>query len=291
MKTILVPVDFTETAKKGIDYALMLTKNNAAKIVLINAWNLPETHPSMMFTLHDAVREQHESAMLDLLEKTKKETDNKNLLLEGIVDAGNIVALIKNTASKINADFIIMGTEGATGFKEVFLGSNASEVIEHTPCPIMAIPFQAAINPPKKIVFASNFETQDIEDLKKLITWFKPFNCSFSIIHVGDPKHKDLNDFEDFIINAKEKLFPESFNYSYLSNDNVQDGIQEYIKNNKIDLITLSVRKHSFLQQFLNRSLTKKIAYHTTIPLIAFPIENKHEQIKKQAALSQETSY
>ena len=282
MKTILVPIDFTQTAQKGLDYALMLTKNSASSIVLLNIWNLPETHPSMSFTLHDVVREQNEKAMQDLIEKIKSQVENKSLKLEGIVDTGNIVYLVKNTAKAINADLIVMGTEGASGFKEVFIGSNAGGVMEHAPCPVLAVPNEIKIRMPEKILFATNFEVQDISRLKKLITWFKPFKCSFSIIHVGDQQHRDLNDFEDFIITAREKIAPESFNYSYLSNENVQQGIEEYIKENNIDLISMSARKHTFFQQLFNRSLTKKIAYHTSVPLISFPVENQDKKMEKE---------
>lgn len=284
MKTILVPTDFTSSAKQGIDYALLLGRQFDSQIILLNVWSLPQTHPTMIISMGDIINENSEKAIVKLKNELIQDPKNKNLAFKTIVKMGDIVPLIKNVAAKNNADLIVMATEGAAGLKEVFIGSNAGGVIEEAPCPVIVIPHNSPVTTPQKIAVATNFEDSDFKVLKKVQQLFSGFGCTFSIFHVGDPEYKDLNQYEDFCVEINKK-HPE-ITTNYLSDDDVSDGIEKYISKNNIDLIVLSAHKHTVLQLLFNRSVSKRIVYHSHIPLMVFQIENG--SLEQEAMLEEE---
>lgn len=276
MKTILVPTDFSSTAKQGIDYALLLGRQFGAHIILLNVWSLPQTHSSMIISINDIIKENSEKAMKTLKNQLLQDPQNINIEFETIVKMGDIVPLTKHLAKKNKADVIIMATEGARGLKEVFIGSNAGGVIEEAPCPVIVIPFNASLKKPKKIAIATNFEDYDIKILESIQDWFSDFKPAYYLFHVGDPEYKDLNQYEDFILEVNKKL--PDITTNYLSEENTVEGIEKYVSTNKIDLIVLSARKHSVLQLLLNRSISKRLAYHSNVPLLVFQIEEEKKE-------------
>jgi nucleotide-binding universal stress UspA family protein len=278
MKTILVPVDFSLASKKSIEYALLFANYYPIKLVLVNAWSLPQTHPTATLLLDEDIRQRQEGQMADLIENIRKNDTGEKITVTGVVKDANMVNLIKITALNHQADLIIMATEGISGIMEIFSDTRTGSVLENVSCPVLVIPKEMRVKSPHKIAFASNFDMYDVQHMELLLQWFKPFNASLQIVHVGDPEYREFNEFEDFIIHARHSLNPNRVECAYLDHQDVEKGIQQYIEKNQIDLICFSIRKHTFFQQVFNKSLSKSMANHTRTPLITFPLTEKKQQ-------------
>jgi nucleotide-binding universal stress UspA family protein len=268
MKTLLVPVDFSIASEKGLNYALELAREYKSKVILVNIWNLPQAHSSMLISLSDIIKKNAEKAMVDLKKKLIDDPANKDISFEGKVRMGEVSQLITSISENNQVDLIVMGTGGAEGFFEVFAGTNAGDILEDAPCPVIIVPEKGVVSVPKRIAFATNFAEGDIARLKQLISWFKGFNAEFYLIHIGEEEQKDLNEFENFVLRAK-KVVPELKKCDYLKGEDVLLEIQEYIEKVGINLLAMAIRKHGFFELLLNKSLTIKMSYSSTIPIMA----------------------
>lgn len=140
VKNILVPVDFSESSKRALEYALPLAEKLGATLTLIHVIE-PRITPEdfMLGTETDVVDAQWiKSArnMLDSLRQEKIQTDINSM---SIVTKGKPWQQIIATAKAVAADLIIIATHGRTGLKHVFLGSTAECVVRHAHCPVLTV--------------------------------------------------------------------------------------------------------------------------------------------------------
>ncbi|HKR05357.1 MAG TPA: universal stress protein, partial [Bacteroidia bacterium] len=190
-------------------------------------------------------------------------------------DFGFAVENIIFKAEEKHADLIVMGTKGANGLQEVLIGSNAGSVIEKSTCPVLIIPENAQFNTIDKIVFATDFCDSDFYAIASLAKIGELFNSEIMIIHIsqiGPTKDYEKDVLEWFKNELKYKANIEYENISFhdLVGGNVDYELEDFIEKNKVNLLALSMRKRNLFSRLFERSLTKKMAYHTHIPLLAF---------------------
>jgi nucleotide-binding universal stress UspA family protein len=139
IKTILVPIDFSDTSKKALVYAVRMAEQFGSKIVLLNVVEPVATpdfayHPLMLET------DKAKSAARTALETVGREALMSPAMLDRVlVRYGTPFTEITNVARSVKADLIILTTHGYTGLKRVFMGSTAERVVRHAPCPVLTV--------------------------------------------------------------------------------------------------------------------------------------------------------
>ncbi len=269
---ILIPTDFSKNATHAIKYASAMAKALGAEIKLLCVCAPPLSRNDVAYELVEAEMASAEDAAHKELSKLSHEIlDDVGISFEKEVRTGSTAYEIINAASESKIDLIVMGTKGATGIGRLLFGSNTAKVIEATPCPVLAVPADAAIALPKKIVFATNFYDSDIQTLKELSTLVNKLNAELILLHVSKEKVKSERDTIEAYSKtvALETGHQEPF-YYVMQHDDAQEGINLFIDSVAADLIALSTRKRNEFEKLFDRSLTKKIAYQARLPLLAF---------------------
>jgi universal stress protein A len=137
LKSILVPIDFSRTSQKALDYALPLAKQFGATITLLHAIEPPP------YSLDLAYLPKGDGfpivPMKKELDALAKKTIEPTLLKEAIVQVGTAFEVITNLARDSEVDLIVITTHGHTGLKHVFMGSTAERVVRHAPCPVLVV--------------------------------------------------------------------------------------------------------------------------------------------------------
>lgn len=286
MKKILYNTDFSDCSLNAYIYALHLAKQFNAEIITLHTYTrpiistmyLPNTYQNIYnhletdeFDLYkDTARLLHIIAEKHLLSHIK----NTFLLLEESAVDGML-----QTIEKENIDLVVMGTKGATGLKEVFLGSVTSNLMEKSPCPVLAIPEDCDYGDGvKNILFSSDFFPEEINALKYGLDLSDNLNAHFECINTAldysDYKEKLISDWKEKLQFTKYK----DVNFSIIDANSILE-ISDYIKTHQIDLLITTIYNNSFIEQLFHYSLAKRLAHHSSIPILTFPSTKKCEAI------------
>ncbi len=160
------------------------------------------------------------------------------------------------------------------------MGQHNSSIIGNSTIPVLAIPREAEWNGLKNILFATrHFEVDD----KTLIPILKLAKLEAALVHVAvftDTDDKDLVGYLEHgrLLNAYQQTLPArykdiKFKTEHLEGKEFEDTIELYIKGYNIDMLVMTTHKRSFWDSIFNRSMTKSMAYHINIPLLAIPAE------------------
>lgn len=274
MKNILVPTDFSKNADSALNYAIGLAKKEKAKILLLHAYHLPiiASDAPMDFAnaAIEAEREESIARLKTLQQKVIKAGLRK---CDFLAKPGFAVDAILATAKTKRNDLIIMGTKGASGIKAAIVGSNAAVIIEKADCPVIAVPEKASFSKIKEIVYATDYRINDLSSLKALIKIMKPFNPAITAVHVsgGDfipQSEKEL--LKEFILKVGKKAKYRKLNYRVIYGKDIEKKLENYVAEKSADLLVMSTHHRNIFDKIFGSSITKKMAYHTKVPLLAF---------------------
>ncbi len=285
MKNILYPTDFSLTSRCSIPFLIEFANKTGASIHILNIFSVNIYDPNMPAELMMSAYQQAEASSKENLDLLKKELEGYNQThgrgaqstynLFTISRQGLVVDEILNYVEDNNIDIVVMGTTGASGILEKIIGSNAASVIEKCPKPVLAIPDKAEFRGINNIVYATDLEEKELNEIKILAGISKLFNAELTLLHVCNEK-------ETAIMEDKEKIFNElkveidymKTNLEMVQNENVINGIDDYVSKHKTDIISMATHRRSLLGKIFDRSLTKQMAYHTRIPLLALERES-----------------
>src|SRR5690606_3047832 len=87
-----------------------------------------------------------------------------------------------------NIDFVVMGTQGATGAKEILFGSNTVQVMGNVKVPVLAIPADFAFELPRHLLFPTDFEVDYERIPLDFLLWItKLWHSKIHVLHVSSP--------------------------------------------------------------------------------------------------------
>jgi nucleotide-binding universal stress UspA family protein len=275
MKTILFPTDFSHNANRALEYAIEIAALTGATLTILHVYT-PIISKDNLFSalITDEVADARREAMekLSVITDTiTKEFPTVTCRIQ--VKVGEIVEEIIKASEENKADLIIMGTLGANKLSKMIFGSNTSSIMEKSECPVLAVPSNCTYRPPKRILFATNFSYKDLDGVKKLALIAQAFQSEIIVGHVDisiDEENDESGSMDNFMKEVKTVTNYPNISQKIVSDHNVSMGLDIIIEESSIDLFALSTHKRNWFEKIYNPSLTKKIAHHVYIPLLAF---------------------
>ena len=276
IKKILVATDFSPTAENGLDYAMEMARILGASVVLYHAFVPFE---SGFYPLEKQAIENDERAR-DLAEglnslKERVQGKNRDVPLSVCVDRGTGGKRIIEYCSDKGIDLIIMGTTGASGVREVLIGSFASQVMRQAPCPVLAIPGGVQFTPPKKIIYATNYYGADFGCLRFLAMLNRQLHAEVDIVHVVDDNRTHDVKVDQVELHWKrmsDALGAEPFSFNVIHDADVPGALLQYAVDTYGDILALArARPSGVWKRFFHKSITRATMHHASIPLLAFP--------------------
>lgn len=279
-RIILVPVDYSKGAVHALKYATALAQKEKAEILLLHAFHFSFTSSGSGEWVgedRDITQKKENEKLKALAGQVSKSGKVK---CDYMVRYGLAVDAILDVVNEKKPQMIIMGTKGAGWLKEMIMGSNTATVIEKAKCPVIAVPESAEYNGIRKITYATDYHASDITALKKIVEIARPFEAELLVLHVSDEELTQDTDemlmkkFEKF---SGGKIGYDKIKYQIVHGKYLEKVLEQHIKNEKPDLLAMSTHYRSALDKIFGTSVTKKMAYHSQVPLLAF--HHKHESV------------
>jgi len=279
MKTILVPTDFSKASDNAIEYAVEIAKATHAGLILFHAYRVPIIATEAVVVI--PATGDIEQYALHNLKETKRKIQLQHrigLEIECICKCGFAVEEINFYTNEHAIDFIVMGMHGAGYLTEKLIGSVTTSLIRDSNCPVMAIDQHVKFRTIKKIVLAC-----DYKKIRKPLLWTlkdiaQLFDSHIYILNIMNEAELVLNDSQSASCgSALEHAFSRvEHSFHYKTNEDVVDGINEYVINEQMDMVVMIPRKHSGLETLFHEPNTKRMAFHTHVPVLA--LHEQHEE-------------
>ena len=274
MKRILVPTDFSEHAKYASKVAAQIARKNNAEIYLLNLLDLP-SH------MNDAVNDgvNIPEVMLYLAKTKERLTELSNesyfegLTVHAEARLERAFDGIVTYSTEKNADLIVMGSHGASGFQEMFIGSNTEKVVRASDIPVIVIKNEMEDFNIEKFVFASDFSSEIKKPFQKIVEFANLFEAKLDLVMINTPNSFKTNNVAENIMHHFASGF-QLKNYSlHIYNDsNIENGIINYANKVNADLIGICTHGRTGLSHFFNGSVSEDIVNHAIRPVITFRI-------------------
>ncbi len=279
MKKILVPCDFSKPAIQAFKFALEVAKQSKGSIHLVYVIELPVLNDTMLMpTLSfeadflKELKEKSEMRFKKLLEKNPKSA------VEITFDTlfGSTFTSILEVIEKQSFDLIILGSHGASGLRELIIGSNAEKIVRFSPVPVIVV--KDYLNQPiKNIVFPNSLETEGQEDLVMKVKAMQDFfQAHLHIVWINT-----ITGFtNDTITNERLETFTKRFmlkNYSLhiFNHISQEEGILAFNKLVKGDLIAMATHGRKGLNHILNGSVAEDVVNHTSTPVWTYHLDKE----------------
>lgn len=284
MKRILIPTDFSDNAINALHYVIHLMENERCTFFLLNTYTptslytstIYEYHTSLNIDLGEIYKNTSEHKLQRLIDDVTTTFSNDKHQFEKIASCNMLVNEIVDLTESKSIDFIVMGTQGASGLKEIFIGSQTMHTIKKTTVPLLCVPKDFTYKDPKDILFATDYNLS-IENVGlSLVKNLCSIHHSRLILlnaYYGVP----LDERQEEVKNQMDLYFKGNAHQFYISDGmDVSEALEDFQSKHRIDLLVMVHNKHSFFENLLFTPVINKIAHHTQIPFLVIPaIEKK----------------
>ncbi|MEJ1222490.1 universal stress protein [Sediminicola sp. 1XM1-17] len=274
MKRILLPTDFSKNAWNAISYTLAFFKNENCTFYILHTYTPSFYRVDYMLggptfsAIADARVEESVKGLEKTLRDIQKKYANPKHQFETLSAFNILTDEINEVVENKEIDLIVMGTQGATGAKDLFIGTNTIHVIRKAQIPVLAIPADYKFKEIQKIVFATDYWAKyKKEEIAPLISLTKIHKAKLIVLHVMEEMGLWEKQEENKQV-LKDYLGDLSHSFDQMSSKHVADAIQEYMENNQLDLLAMQNRKHHFWERLLMRQNVSAIGFHLKVPFL-----------------------
>ncbi len=285
MQTIIVPTDFSTTAANAAAYAIQFAEQIKVKrILLFHAYELPialdPLMPGVQMLELDSYKEVATNNLENFRNELRSKFPNSTIQLDVAVEYGSITGGIEMIATREKIELIIMGITGGGALEETLIGSNTTSVAGALGMPVLIIPPHARFIPITKIMLSCDFEQADkyipVDIIRQMIQDTKAKLLVFNIevdMEESNAKYPATMMGEGFAVHTLLQEFqPE---YHFTKNKEYVDGVNEFADSHQVNMIISIPKRHGFFEKLFIKSSTKKLAFHTHLPLLVVHKQNR----------------
>lgn len=275
IKKLLVPTDMTDKSLHVLDYATDFAKFSGAELIIMHAYHVPTvvTDVTVVMPSLEEVEKGLEEDMKQLAERCALALGGSDKVTTLVVP-GFVQDEIKATVDKYGIDLVVMGVLGGGFLDEHLFSSNTVSVMRDAGCLVLSVPKDVKFGPVKHVALASDFSAlkEDKRSLDRFLDLVKLFEAHVYLVHIG------VNDFVPDGVEAAQGLkldtllesIPHTFHH--YSHGDVVQGMNEFTAMYHVDMVVMIPHKHGFTDALFHGSNTRKMAFHSQVPLLVLPI-------------------
>ncbi len=268
MYHLIVPIDFSEEALKGLELAMLFSKKKECEIRMVyvrkksNDYNPGTREEELRFA-----KKQFEK-----IQETYQPQLPPGVNLKYVIRTGRIYREIVALANAFNDSLIVASTHGASGFEKFFIGSNAFKIISSTNKPVITIRGNKIPKKIKKVVLPLDITADTRQKLPFTVELAKWFNAEIHVVTVTslqtDEMTKKLKGYSnqvcEYIENKGLKVVKDS-----LIGSNLTDIVIDYARDVKADLISIMTEQSQDVSNFVMGSYAQQMLNKANIPVLS----------------------
>lgn len=275
MKTIIYATDCSINTSSALCYAYRFSSIMKADFHVIHVYDLP---PINFSTIHpkEILKKRIQEEKEDMVNKyctthLKNEFRKKPITIHAVV-GDSITDNILSLSNILLPDLVILGMKDRYSTRGYFSNNIANELLNKIKVPLLIVPNGVGYNNLSTIVYATDFEIQDIQSIKKLEEIAKPFSALIEIIHVFETDEystrENMKKFKNLVL--KNTSYPEII-FKIIASGKIKSGLLSVLKKENANLLVMLERKHnSYFNLFSDKDLVKKMEASVSIPILAY---------------------
>ncbi|MCF0053369.1 universal stress protein [Dyadobacter sp. LJ53] len=283
MNKILIPIDFSENAERALAAAKIIAEKETTQLLILHAYQpyiadvnltpgnvLPGIDGSDFLSMTGELEEEFQKR----LERYIEEIEAEGYQAEAIWGIGSVQSAVEEAIEAHNPGLIVIGRTGTGGFLDKLVGSSATGIALHSTCPVLVIPPQSAPKKFQKVVYASQFEYDETDILREVYVLMNHLGANLTLLKIQSDSQPNIQADHQYISEIKSNFSIADDNIVFRKARHVLDGIEEYCDEVGADLLIMSSRERSFIEEFLiNPSITRKLIIDTHVPLLVFHLK------------------
>ncbi|WP_346883541.1 universal stress protein [uncultured Algibacter sp.] len=285
MKRILLPTDFSVNAYNAMRYALQLYKDTQCLFYILHTYTpATVTSGSMMDSysalgLQEIEKENAERNLSETKDELKKEFRNDKHSFKTIASFNLLIPEMKEVVAENNIELIIMGTKGATGAKEIFLGTHTMYTIKKMKSPVIVVPSGFEYEKPVEILFPTDFKVKKSNRYLTLIRDLcETHNSRLHILNAYynkplEEEQKRVKVFLDAFFMSNAHLF------HIAEDEGLIEAIETFEMSKRVNFLIMIHNKHTLFENLLFRPIINQMVYHTNVPFLVIPSEDRIESL------------
>lgn len=279
-KKIIVNTDFNIKEKKVLEYAFRLANDLDLSIIIYKMINgefsPPELHsqgmavPQDFESIIEEEKERAEQHYNDWVSEIKNKISFKNKVELMIKESTDAFHLSEEANKPDVSHVVISGTEKDNLFTRL-TNENYINIIKTTLKPVWIIPPEYDYRGINKLVYATDYNKEDLQTIKKLVHMLSPFSPRIIAVNVTDDLGFKTKIEEDgYKKMVDERIGYQGFETYRVKGDDVIESVQDFAAKTQADAIVLLKENKDFFEKIFSKSITKEMIYKAGVPLMVF---------------------
>ena len=270
MKTIIVPIDFSDESLTGLNLAFMLAEKTGANVHMVH---VIERNTGNYYDQIEKENQLAKSRFEDILQNNKKKS-NLKYTLSYTIKEGKIFKEVANLADKYEDVLTVLSTHGESGFEELFIGGNAYKITSHSRNPVITVRRGKISSNINEIVLPLDITFQTREKVPYTVELAKIFHSKIHLVtlRLSNVKsvEKKLHQYADQVASYLE-THKIPYTTEHLFGSNLTDITIDYSNSVDADLISIMTEQEKSASNLLLGNFAHQMINKATVPVLSFP--------------------
>ncbi len=271
MKRILVPCDFSDPAVQAFKFAVDIAKESRGEVILLNVVELPVMHESVLMptlSFEEAFIKDMKAHAEKNFAKMKDKWAKEGPKVTSFVEFGGATPTIRDYVKENKIDLLVMGTHGASGLKEFFVGSNTEKIVRTSEVPVIAIKGQVKMSSIKNIVFPNTFGMDQEELTLRVKALQNFFKATLHVLYVNTPSsfRRDIEVKKEMKAFAKRFMLKD-YTLTIFNDYSEEEGLRNFVTDTKADMVAMATHGRRGINHLMSGSIAEDVVNHLTCPI------------------------
>ena len=281
MKKILVPLDFSEESKRALTFAVELAQKASSELVLLHIVEYPvgaSVDPTGInyYSLDPALMDVIKKNAQEKMSEVASQRVPTELKVQQLIQMGDPFLGINGAIEDEAVELVVIGSKGATGLKEVLVGSNAEKVIRHARCPVITVKKPVTVAEISNIAFASDFTDGQEDLILKLKQLQHFFHATLHLVKINTPNNFERDTLtKELMRDFASHHMLENYTLNIFNDLYEDEGLIYFAKEIDADMIAIGTHGRTGIAHLMAGSIAEDVANHAKRPIWTYRLKKK----------------